>query len=820
MNDRDVQLEHTIALGALLHDVGKYLHRARASAEMAAAMAGTHPEVGARFINDYKDEFSRCVDVRLLRAIVSEHHNAGSITDPSMRLVVRLVEQADHLASSEREDRTTGRWDWQRTSLTPIFRRVALCYPPNDATSETHLLHKPLDADGDEEPPLFPQQGRYTGRQDVENHVRQFGREFDALARNLAWDDFNVVFSHLYGLMARFCHCIASDTQAPIPDISLYDHLRVTSAIAVCLYRYHRESGTLTETEICRKDNERQRCALVIGDLSGIQDYLYGIAKAGTGGGVAKRLRARSFFLQLLGEVGAQKVLDAFELPLANLLMASGGKFYILAPNTSETEGRLEAIRKEIDASLLCDYHGSLTLDLGWCAISDGELGTGKGSGFGSAIRRAYDALRSARGRRLKSVLQGESSWEEAAFLRAPYGKNESACRSCGRFPARHPADEESLENVICDVCYRDKQIGQVLPKTRYVGIEHITDIPPAGNAFDLLGRRIRLAAKPDEVAGSRYVIQLNGSNLSTLPKTSVSSRFYANHVPTRDEGEVLHFLEISGESGRLAVIKADVDNLGAIFQLGLRRETGDHLDTPSRIASLSRQLDAFFGGWMNWYLRKNYPTSVYTVYSGGDDLLLVARRDIALRLIGEIREQFARLTDNAEITLSAGIAVIKPTLPIAYAVHLANEELSLAKEQGKNCLCVLGTVLPWDDLDLVMSAVNRFEKRDGNTWLFPSSFLYQMLEFGRMWQRWKEKQRVDDLRFKSMMAYQIARNLQGDRFDADREWVQSFVAFPIKPTTGEDARLTKARKTMDYMPLIAQWVLYGRREKQDESVT
>ena len=50
-----------------------------------------------------------------------------------------------------------------------------------------------------------------------------------------------------------------------------------------------------------------------MGDLSGIQPYLFDVAESG--GGQAQRFRARSFFLQILPEAAALRVLQAMPRP-------------------------------------------------------------------------------------------------------------------------------------------------------------------------------------------------------------------------------------------------------------------------------------------------------------------------------------------------------------------------------------------------------------------------------------------------------------------------------------------------------------------------
>ena len=87
------------------------------------------------------------------------------------------------------------------------------------------------------------------------------------------------------------------DGKRTIPDISLYDHLRTTAAIAACIGH-----ELTTETEVDRgaqstrpiqKNQTTTICALIKGDISGIQNFLYHIQSDGA----SNQLRGRSFYL-------------------------------------------------------------------------------------------------------------------------------------------------------------------------------------------------------------------------------------------------------------------------------------------------------------------------------------------------------------------------------------------------------------------------------------------------------------------------------------------------------------------------------------------
>ena len=102
----------------------------------------------------------------------------------------------------------------------------------------------------------------------------------------------------------------------------------------------------------------------VSGDFSGIQDYVLNVSAAG--GGQARRLRARSFYVQAAGEVAAWKALRAFGCGPEAELMSGGGQFLLRLPASTDAETKLRQLAEELSRALYVETHGELGLTLGW----------------------------------------------------------------------------------------------------------------------------------------------------------------------------------------------------------------------------------------------------------------------------------------------------------------------------------------------------------------------------------------------------------------------------------------------------------------------
>jgi CRISPR-associated protein Csm1 len=104
------------------------------------------------------------------------------------------------------------------------------------------------------------------------------------------------------------------------PEVSLYDHSHTAAALAAAFWRYHHDRGDDPAAvrqrlaDYHRPDWDEQKLLLIQGDFFGIQDFIFA-----TGGETqrraAKLLRGRSFYVSLLTECAALRLLDGLALP-------------------------------------------------------------------------------------------------------------------------------------------------------------------------------------------------------------------------------------------------------------------------------------------------------------------------------------------------------------------------------------------------------------------------------------------------------------------------------------------------------------------------
>lgn len=396
-------------------------------------------------------------------------------------------------------------------------------------------------------------------------------------------------------------------------------------------------------------------------DFSGIQRYVLAVRSAGKA--QAKRLRARSFLLELYEHAALATTFDRLGATASDVLISGGGGFLVrLPPETAPAS--LEELAAELQRKLWEETGGEVYIAMGW---DDTPLG--------ARAQMEYWKRRPG-----LSVLQADGSWEQGGLSRPPLGE---PCDVCGQSPGQRRIQDED-ENVLhCENCLKARRLGQRLTdwqRMRFAGQEQ--------GQVRALGVDFRATdAETDSFRVSRY-------------------------IPMGSNQEPMTFEEISAKSvgdRRLAILKADVDDMGV--KVG-EIASQDSPEGPAyeRLRSFSRSLHSFFVDRVQDMLKESWPL-IYTIYAGGDDLLLVGPWNVMLDFAGALHKEFESgpgreygpLTLHP-LTLSAGVALVSYRVPIRHSVERGENLLEQAKgREGKNSCAALDAVWCWNSHDEVV---------------------------------------------------------------------------------------------------------------------
>ena len=778
------------AIAGLLHDIGKLAERAhpgeaalrhaygeRLEALTAALLPRTAAAAACRHAVWSDWFFARCekdalpwppeLDPALIRESAVHHHAprpgrpAEALLATANRLASGLAPAALARAPEEERPRPEealeslpARIDIGRGS--PRERAVYAA----DPLSAEAILPRPAASDG-------------TGK--WEGLWERWQEGFAALAR--AAPSAGRFEQALLSLSERLLWAVPSASPGQ-RDVSLHDHARTVAAIAAALAAWHGEAGPADEAAIA--DTQIPKFRLVVLDLSGIQETLFRLAAHQ---GAARLLRARSFLMAETLSAALLGLRGTLGLPASSVLLNAGGKAECLAPALPGLEAKLEAFRKRLDAWIIEAWQGDLALVLAASPPFPAAAFL-EGDKLHEVRATLAQALESAKHQPFAGWSGGEGLCG-TGVIPAPFGADGS-CASCGGRPARERSALDGQNR--CPVCAAAFRLGQRLPKME--GFALIAEDPQApaseSRAADSLAClpppwRMALSQIPGREAAASFVFAEEGHPAAVWRPPA--------HVPLLDEaalecfralgggeaeeglaaGDVMPFeyiaaqaLEEDGRGGLtgralLGILKADVDRLGQIFARGLGARR-----TPARLAALSRLLDAYFTLRLPWLLRKDF-AHTYTVYAGGDDLLLVAPWTSALPLALSLREDFARFSsDNPNLTLSAGLAFVHPRHPLALAVEEAEEALARAKDAGRDRLGLFGRTLGWGEAEATEALARALDAkvRAGD---LPTTFLHRLRAFAVARQR-AEAGEVAEAGWNAKWRYHLKRFLERRR--------------------------------------------------------
>lgn len=771
-----------LLVSALLHDIGKFAQRAKRphSREMSGEYLTDYKGKPGHWHTLYTDYFiekdlplpgdlekSRS----LIARIASAHHRPDENSLPEMCISIadRLSSGADRI-KDESSASATG---FRESRLVSVFDQIELANHRFQSPGQWFHELTPLQSDNDA---IFPKSGEPRGRpEDYQTLFDQFIDTLGILERSS--DRFFI--DGLISILEKFTWCIPSSAYKTTPDISLFDHAVSTAGIAQALYLFHRDAGAAP-----RWSDEDQKFILMGGDLSGIQNYIFRISKTG-GKGVSKIFRARSFYLQALTASVLIAIRQRLGVHRVCGLTESGGKFILLLPNIPAVREKLNHLDEKLQWWMRNEFKGILTMNLTWNTCprqQDLFL-----DAFQAQIEALAQSLEEAKLRKLhKTFVSGP-------VIAHDYDKMEmAACRLCeinaadrvssGQYREQENVSDDDPAAALCRNCSEQIiYIGAQLPKADYIiygpdekvalfddlrfslktqapaSLENVVDAEALTD--DTGFSRVRLA---------RYLPSITADELDdplfSLGADTATERIYAGQAKTfamlAHQSKRNRDNKLVGR-GLLGFLKADVDNLGLIFSLGL----GKRLSV-ARFASISRMLNFFFSDYLVKLAETRFP-DLYVVFAGGDDLFVLGPWRQTIRFALTLRKQMSRFcAQNPDITLSAGILTAKPRFPMRKAVESVEEQLEKAKTgqhpgRIKDSVCFLDEVLAWDELDQLIQRGQRFDQalNEKERTHFTTAFMYRLLNYHRMHRAFRAGQ-IKAGRYLALAHYDIGRNI------------------------------------------------------------
>ena len=829
-------LSDEIYLGALLHDIGKFYQRADKkfydSAELKEqshriaqqicpkTQAGYFTHLHVVWTNEFFEQYEK---------LFAKYAHPGEITDNVANLASyhhrpktvyqSMIQMADWWASGldrsqigdyDVEGVKTDKERYKQIPLSNILGALKIKEKDNDkegknTTEPTSFKLNPLSL---ERNAIFPNPYELNSREEYEKLWQQFVTKLGQQNFNTSSiRDFSIT---LFYILKQYTWSIPSFTQEDFPCISLFEHLKITSAITQCLFDYYSEDETRFsfDTTKCRLriSDEAYPLLLTCFDLSGIQSFLYNISTTNA----AKSLRGRSYYLQMLLESLSwyliREIPDGFTP--SHIIYASGGKFYMLLPNTAKVNKLLADLNIKIQEELWSKHRGELYLNIGKVAFRyENDIkkdkpnikiqGDDKHVFLGTLWERVFQDTNRHEGRKYSELLKTGKFYSDL-FEPSGEGGNEKSCSVTGLEykledlyafsddDGNHRWINATKAGDLTDIILISKTIKEQIDLGRKL-VSHRFSIftgedEESQNCFYGLPHYCYTISDTEKNTQSKALIVQNFSEATLFPgKMKGSNQAWAfryfggarvamNGTEPKTYEEIAEYEHESGFT-RLGVLRMDVDNLGMLFVDGFKE--WDEIQSSeiaknasfSAYATFSGLLDLFFSGYINTLRNKpEYKDNLNIIYSGGDDVFAIGRWDTVIDFAAEVRKEFRDFTGRDDISISAGIDLVPPKFPLSKAAENAGLAERQAKDNitrdgfKKNAICILDTPVNWDkEWPTVLELKEKLSK-----WLEKEYITKGLLMFLlRLYSKWKYKKEVkneEDYSWKWNAAYNIAR--------------------------------------------------------------
>ena len=833
-----------VKFSSLLHDIGKFYQRAdnvRSGSKMYDSrydnltaddygQNGAHGKWSADFVRDrYGDE---------IEDLVLHHHLPSKSINPKL---CGIVQKADHHSSAERIA-SDEKQEVLNTPLISIFSRIALI---NSEIVDYFIPLEKLDLNDSLYPKETTNQAMdgWNLKPDYERLWNEFINEFKLIDA----EDFDTVLA----LLKKYTSTIPSATYLSESDVSLYDHAKTTAALATCRYLFDRDN----KNKLTKKDD--QDCYLVVtGDISGIQKFIYRISSPQDAqSGMSKRLRGRSLYITLLAESIVGHLINKLDLNSSNILFCGGGRFTIIAPNTSKAIDAIEDFKEKINLFFIENFNSELYLSLVYEEASGLDL-----KNFGKILQDLNSKHFEDKKHKFSQNLEDVFKIEDVNY--------KELCAVCGNGLVNYKEGDKK----ICTECAGHEELGQAVANSRYM-VKYENDCEIEGSNFfiDLLNSGylfkkskndvIKVINKYPEISFTVYI--LNSTDFTylidevTSENVSFDFKFLGNNVPNI-KGQPLYFehlAKISKGANKLGVLKMDVDNLGKIFSNGFNHLNEDNnFSSISRVSSLSFYLDLFFSGLINEIVdefkvfidpcndcadkfdeieleferdkdtiikksvyrpkegaeicdicMENAISTIYINYSGGDDLLVLGPYDDIIKFSESFQSKFKKWTaDNDSINISAGINISGAKFPIGKAAILADDNLEKSKECGKNKITLFNEILSWKS--------NGLQKG-----------FYDLLDFAEELESYAKNKKISmGIVYSLLKIWESRSNVKSIEINNENDWYNDvneriskrayvpMLKYKLRLISDRTLRNELDKKTMKFMPWIkvpVSWV-------------
>lgn len=799
MNETNT-LRNKIYLAGLLHDIGKFYQRASGNAndndsnlseqskkiedyicpKDPNSQRRTHKHV--LWTNQFLEKNNRLgkvkeqgkqvfnvnpwspgkLDVNNLTNLAANHHQPGSDLQKIVQMADWWSAGMDRVSKREDDKKELNHHSLKFTDFrsVPLFSVFNNLQVQNGANADPNVAFE-LKMLGLSRENIFPKQLKQDDIKSLKAQYSELWNKFVVEFDKLPFDSFSGFEESLFYLLKEYTWSIPSNT-TDMANVSLFDHLKTTAAIADSLYMASIDDTLKDAFDFAKQYDylkEGYYPLMMLGvDISGIQTFIYDVASKKA----AQSLKGRSFYLQLLMDAILQKFKDhPIGAKASHTLYASGGKAYLLLPNTSEVRERIfgkNGIVETVENELWAEHKGKLAINLDavgfayhsrpegntWQTWVEIEEQPGERKYISHVWKILSDKLNQQKNQKFKRRLADhfEEYFDESHPNLQAGGNTEgkNGIKNCAVTGEEITGNDiESLDQeqeipVKANVKAQTK-LGKTLKDADYIisfkgkpeDAKYFSDrarfkITVLSTNYYLFDKEELTKVEAEfrskiSSADVSKVCTINKLNFLDAPlkgqKISYGFEFYGGNEQAyhRDEQDQIK-VHVSKEKKEKTFDQLAKTNSGNNTLLGILRMDIDNLGklfikglkpehlSLSTYATISFQLDLFFSGYLNSLRnREEYRDWLNILYSGGDDLFVVGRWEKTIEFAKIVRNEFAEFTKRRDIGISGGTAFFHEKFPIAKGAQMAGEAESASKDrESKNAMTFFGETISWNE--------------------------------------------------------------------------------------------------------------------------
>ncbi len=223
---------------------------------------------------------------------------------------------------------------------------------------------------------LFPKEGAPNSSK-IKEQYRNLCRSFQNDVKKtpaFALESWPLWLDYLQSAWCSVSWCIPSGNSTEEKYLPLYEKSRIQAAFA---------------------NAQSNKVLLIQGDFQGIQGFIF-TRGSSTNRHSAKLLRGRSFYVSLVTQLAALKILEELDLSCLSVLNEAAGKFLILATNSQENKERISKLRNLFSQWFVENTLGTSRFTIGCLEIERDSL-LANGSAFSDTMNAMFNSTEKAK---------------------------------------------------------------------------------------------------------------------------------------------------------------------------------------------------------------------------------------------------------------------------------------------------------------------------------------------------------------------------------------------------------------------------------------